>query len=93
MLNQSSILRTKYICDVNVTSITGVFNIVTIRHTRKEFRMKQYRSKNGKVIVTELSFKELDDKIKELEDIRVLEDTYCSEFNDDYLSIRAEKLS
>lgn len=56
--------------------------------------MKQYRTKNGKVIVTELSIKELDDKIKELETVRVLEDTYCSESNvDDYFSIRVEKLS
>ena len=55
--------------------------------------MKQYRTRNGKVIVTELSLKELDNKIKELEMVRVLEDTYQDEFNDDYLSISVEKLS
>lgn len=51
--------------------------------------MKTYKKKNGKVIVTEIKI----DEIKELEvENKLLEETYDSEFNDDYFSITAKKL-
>ena len=54
--------------------------------------MKQYKTRNGKVIVTEVKV----DDLKELETIKLIEDTYqdSSKSNvDDYLSIHANKLA
>lgn len=46
------------------------------------------------VSVTNLTFAELKEQIKELETIELLENLYCDEFKDeDYFSIHATKLS